>query len=89
MNRNANTLLDFPCEFPIKALGHSSNDFNFQVMEIVRKHVIDIAEGAIKERQSKKGKYTSVTITIRATSQKQIDSIYQELSNCPCVLMVL
>lgn len=83
------TLLEFPCQFPIKAMGVSSDQFDITVIEIVRRHVADIKEGAVTSRPSKGGKYTAVTVVIEATSRKQLDAIYQDLTDHPDVLMAL
>lgn len=89
MTNQSETLLEFPCEFPIKALGRASESFDSRVVQLVRKHAPDIFEGAIKSRMSRGGKYVGVTITIRATSQAQLDAIYQDLSGCSEILMAL
>jgi len=83
------TLLEFPCQFPIKAMGKTSEHFDVTVVEIVRRQVDDIKEGAITSRPSKGGKYTSVTVVIEATSKAQLDAIYQGLTDCTEVLMAL
>ena len=83
------TLLEFPCQFPIKAMGKNSPDFDSIVVAIVRQHVTDINEGAVKTRPSKGDKYLAVTVTIEATSKRQLDAIYQGLTDCPDVLMAL
>ncbi len=83
------TLLEFPCQFPIKAMGKSSSEFDSIIVGIVRRHSDDINEGAVKTRLSKEGKFSSVTVTIEATSKKQLDEIYQDLTDCPEVLMAL
>ena len=83
------TLLEFPCQFPIKAMGKNTLDFDSIVVAIVRQHVGDINEGAVKTRLSKGDKYLSVTVTIEASSKKQLDAIYQGLTDCPDVLMAL
>jgi len=83
------TLLEFPCQFPIKAMGKNTPDFDSIVVAIVRQHVEDINEGAVKTRLSKGDKYLSVTVTIEASSKKQLDAIYQGLTDCPDVLMAL
>jgi len=81
--------LVFPCEFPIKAMGLATNDFDSLVVELVRRHVSDLNEDAVRTRNSKKGKYVSVTVNVTAGSQGQLDSIYQELTACEKILMVL
>jgi len=83
------TLLEFPCDFAIKAMGETSDDLDQVVIEIVRRHVDDIAEGAVSSRQSSGGKFTSITVTIRATSKQQLDAIYMELSSHQRIKYVL
>lgn len=83
------TLLEFPCQFPIKAMGRSEDDFEALVVTLVRKHAPDLTEAAIKTRDSQGGKYLSVTVTVTATSRDQLDNIYRELTACEQVLMAL
>lgn len=83
------TLLEFPCQFPIKAFGLSGETLEIAVLEIINRHVDDLAENAIKMNASKNAKYTSITVMIRATSKKQIDSIYLDLTACEHVVMAL
>jgi len=83
------TLFEFPCQFPIKAMGKNISDFDATVVSIVRQHAGDIAEGAVKIKPSKGDKFLSVTVTIEANSKKQLDAIYQDLNDCPAVIMVL
>ncbi len=83
------TLLEFPCQFPIKAMGKNNIELDLLVVEIVRRHAPDIHEGAVSTRPSKDGNYISVTITIEASSKQQLDAIYQDLSDHPHVLMAL
>lgn len=83
------SLLQFPCQFAIKAMGKSSENFDAIVVEIVRRHVSDIREGAITSRSSKSGTYTAVTVVIEATSRAQLDAIYQGLTDHPDVIMAL
>lgn len=78
---NSETLLEFPCEYPIKAMGETSADFELIVIEIVGRHVNHLPENAISSRQSSGGKYTSVTVNIQATSKAQLDAIYQDLTD--------
>ncbi len=83
------TLIEFPCEFAIKAMGPSGVELDEIVVSIVRKHVDDIREGAVTTKQSSGGKFTSVTVTITATSKQQLDNIYQQLSDHEHVKYVL
>jgi hypothetical protein len=86
---NEDTLLEFPCQFPVKAMGKNDVELDLIVIEIIRKHAPDLKEGALASRPSKDGNYIAITVTIDATSKKQLDSIYQDLSDHPHVLMAL
>jgi len=83
------TLLEFPCRFPIKAMGQDDGNFEALVVELVRRHAPDLGEGAVASRASQGGKYLSVTVTVTATSREQLDNIYRELTACEQVLMAL
>lgn len=86
---DSETLLEFPCEFPIKAMGHNLTEFDVLVVEIIRRHTTDLTEGCVRMRESKNGKYLAVTVTIRAQSQQQLDAIYHDLTDASEVLMAL
>lgn len=83
------TLLEFPCQFPIKVMGKTGDEFELAVLEIFRRHVPDLADDAIKQRPSSKGNYLSITVTFNATSKVQLDAIYMDLSACEHVAMSL
>jgi len=83
------TLLEFPCDFPIKAMGLAEDNFETVVITLVRKHAPDLRDEAVRTADSKGGKYLSVTVTVRATSREQLDNIYRELTACEQVLMAL
>lgn len=81
--------LQFPCDFPIKVVGHQHADFEGEVVARVREHAPDLGEAAVRSRPSQGGKYLAVTVTVHATSQEQLDAIYRSLSGWDAVLMVL
>lgn len=89
MQTNEQSALTFPCVFPIKAMGHASDDFDAVIAGIVRRHALNLPEGAVKSRASAGGKYLAVTVTIEATSRAQLDAIYHDLVACERVLMAL
>ena len=82
-------LLIFPCEFIIKAFGLANDEFETAVITIIRDHVKDLREDALKIRPSKDGKYKAITISIHAESREQLDDIYRDLTANPLVLMSL
>lgn len=83
------TLLSFPCEFPIKVMGRNSETLAAEVLRIVRKHAPDLSADAVTSRISAKGNYLAVTVIVSATSKEQLDNIYLELNAHEAVLMTL
>lgn len=83
------TLLEFPCDFPIKIMGARVDDFAQTVLEVVLRHAPDFDAAAMQMRPSSKGNYLSITCTVNATSQAQLDALYVELSSHPMVKVVL
>jgi uncharacterized protein len=85
----AGSPFEFPCPFAIKAMGLAAPDFALLVVEIVRRHVPELGEGAVQVRPSSGGKYQSVSVHFQAESRAQLDALYRELSGHPRVLMSL
>ena len=75
------SLLEFPCAFPIKAIGKAEADFRQLVIEIVRRHAPELSTNQVSVRESSGGKWLSVTLVILAQSQMQIDAIYRDLNS--------
>ena len=82
-------LADYPCDFPVKILGHTQAGFAQEMLEIVRRHAPDFDGSSMAMKSSKRGKYLSLTCVIRATSREQLDHLYRELCDHPMVVMVL
>jgi putative lipoic acid-binding regulatory protein len=89
MSEPRQTLLEFPCEFPVKAFVKSGADAEAMVVGLVRRHAPDLAQEDIASRASGGGKYTALTLNIHAQSQDQLDAIYQDLTDSPDVIMAL
>lgn len=83
------SLIEYPCDFPIKIMGLSQHGFAQAVMEIVLRHDPNFSAASMEMRSSKTARYLSLTCTIRATSREQLDALYQELCDHPMVTMVL
>lgn len=86
---SGDTLIEFPCDFPIKIMGARSDDFAQTVLAIVLRHAPDFAAETVELRASGSGNYLSVTCTVRAQSKAQLDALYRELSGHPAVKVVL
>ncbi len=83
------SLIEYPCDFPIKVFGIAQQGFAQAVAEVVLAHAPDFDAASIEMRSSTGAKYLSLTCTIRATSREQLDSLYRALSSHPMVKMVL
>jgi putative lipoic acid-binding regulatory protein len=89
------TLLEFPCDFPLKIMGAINNGcatgdgFAQAIVEVVLKHAPDFDAARVEMRPSRAGNYLSLTCTIRAASKSQLDALYRELTGHPWVKIVL
>jgi putative lipoic acid-binding regulatory protein len=83
------SLIEYPCDFPIKVMGRTEPGFAQSVVELVKRHAPDFDPGSVEMRASRKSRYLSLTCTVRATSRAQLDALYQELCDHPLVVMVL
>lgn len=83
------SLIEYPCDFPIKVMGKSHEDFIETVVTIVRLHAPEFDDTSMETKVSKGGNYVSITCTIWATSRVQLDTIYQTLCDHPMVSVVL
>jgi putative lipoic acid-binding regulatory protein len=83
------SVIEFPCDFPIKMMGRDTPEFRATARLLVENHVGAVAENAIQVNLSGKGNFVSVTITVVATSQQQLDDIYRDVSAHDDVLMAL
>ena len=83
------SVLEFPCKFPIKMMGRDTPEFRALARTLVEKHAGTVADGAVQAATSRNGRFVSVTVTITATSQQQLDDIYRDVSSKDDVLMAL
>lgn len=83
------SLLKFPCKFPIKVMGFATESFAQAIGGAVREIVPDFEPSTIKVDYSKTRKYMSLTVTIQAHSKEQLDSVYMMLTSHPMVKIVL
>ncbi len=89
MTEERTTLLEFPCEFPIKIMGARVDTFAQTVIEVVLCHAPDFDPATAQMRPSAKCNYLAITCTVKAISQSQLDALYTELSSHPLVKFVL
>ncbi|MBK5971123.1 MULTISPECIES: YbeD family protein [Thiorhodovibrio] len=85
----SDTLLEFPCRFPIKAMGLAERDIATLVVEILTPHTGDLAPHQVRQRPSPNGKWLSVTVEIEAQSKAQLDAIYRDLTAHEAIVYAL
>jgi hypothetical protein len=83
------SLLTFPCAFPIKVMGRTQDGFAQAILDVVNRHAPDFDAATLEMRASSAGKYLSLTCTINASSREQLDNLYRDLSSHPMVALVL
>ena len=83
------TLLKFPCVFPLKVIGRNVAEFEGEVLTIIQKHVPELQRENVTRRSSAGNKYLALTVTFVADNQTQLDELYLELNRHELVLVTL
>ena len=81
--------IEFPCLYPIKVIGHAVETFRAQVLEAIERHTGAIDPKLIQFKPSKHSNYLSITVTIAATGEPQLQSIFSDLKEIESVKLVL
>ena len=81
--------IEFPCDYPIKVLGRSTEEFRAEILAVFERHAPGFDAAAIVEKASSKGTFTSLTITITATGPDQLEALHQHLMATGRVQMVI
>jgi putative lipoic acid-binding regulatory protein len=83
------SVMTFPCSFPIKLMGRETDEFRQTARELVEKHTGPLDDDAIESALSRNGRFVSVTITVIAESREQLDNIYRDATAHDDVIMAL
>jgi len=83
------SVIEFPTEFPIKLMGRNTSEFPATARALVEKHAGAVNDDAVQAASSSNDRFVSITVTITATSQQQLDAIYQDATDHEDVLMAL
>lgn len=82
--------IEFPCaNYPIKVMGDSGPELKQLVIEVFTRHAADFQPANVKVKASSKGTFQSLTVTIEATGEPQLQAIFDDLKTSPLVKMVL
>lgn len=83
------SLIEYPCDFPIKVMGRTHAQFEATIAALVQSLQPGFDPATIKARPSSSGNYTGLTIVVRVHSRAQLDSIYRALHGHDMVSVVL
>lgn len=83
------SLIEFPCEFPLKIIGNKTASFVEEIIAIVLNHFPETSEAKITTRPSDKGNFIAITATVYVINQEGLDALYQALTSHPEIRMVL
>lgn len=86
---NEESLIKYPCAFPIKVMGKQTPELAQVLSDLVREHDPAFDPATVEMRPSKGGNYMGLTFTIYATSREQLDNLYRALHAHPLVSVVL
>lgn len=89
MSQIDESLIEFPTPFAVKVMGRNEPHFPARVRALVMQHTDEHEPLREESRESKNGRFVSVTIEITAVNRAQLDSIYQVLTDDEDVLMAL
>jgi putative lipoic acid-binding regulatory protein len=88
-NITEENLLEFPCDFPIKVMGETSDAFAATIVEVIKAIDPTFDASKVDMRASTGGRFISLTCTVHATSRAQLDDIYRALTSHPLSKYVL
>jgi putative lipoic acid-binding regulatory protein len=83
------SVIEFPCDFPIKVMGETNTDFTSEIIKSIQSVEPTFDATKIEMRGSSGGKYISLTCIVHVSSRPQLDDIYRALTSHPMVKVVL
>ena len=86
---HTDTLIEFPCDFPIKVMGETHANFTSEIIQTIQQILPEFDGSKIEMRDSSGGKYISLTCTVYVTSKPQLDNIYRALTSHSMVKVAL
>lgn len=83
------SLIEYPCRFPIKVMGAHHPDFVNVIAAVARDFEPDFDASSITVTPSKGGNYLGLTLRVWVTDRAQLDALYIALTGHPMVKVVL
>ena len=82
-------ILEFPCDFPVKAMGYATPDFEEHIISVVTRHATLAKPRQVSTRESSGGRFLSVTVSVEARSREHLELIYSDLKEDNRVVYIL
>lgn len=87
--RPEDSLITYPCDFPIKVMGRAHDGFMAAMAEVAQGFDPGFDPLSIEVRPSRSGNYLGLTLTVRVHSREQLDALYRALHGHVMVSVVL
>ncbi|MGJ8513422.1 HP0495 family protein [Carnimonas bestiolae] len=81
--------IEFPTDYPIKIVGDASDEFKAQMLAIVEQFAPGVDASTVSVQDSRNGRFRSLRVTIRATSEQQLKELFAALKASGHVHMVI
>lgn len=81
--------LEYPCDYALKVVGDAADDFGEAVAGVIEQYDPGFDASTIELVPSRNGRYLSARLSIRATGEEQIKSLFEALKATGRVHMVV
>ena len=85
----SDSLIEYPCDFPIKIMGKETAAFRESAAAIVERIGGSDAAATLVARKSREGRYLALSFVVHVINSEQLDALYQALSDDEHVMVVL
>jgi uncharacterized protein len=89
MSESPDSPLEFPCNYPVKAMVRTSAEARTAVLTVISRHSDFCHRDDVRIRPSRNGRFESITVTITVNSREQLEKIYAEVRALNEVVMTL
>jgi putative lipoic acid-binding regulatory protein len=84
------SLIEYPCRFPIKVMGSNSAEFVAAMTRIAQAFEASFDPDVhLEQRPSRAGNYMGLTVSIHVHHREQLDEVYRTYTTHPMVKYVL
>ena len=72
-------LWEFPCQLSLKAMGLAEHPLEEIICTIADTHCSVVYSETLTSRESRTGKYRSITLSVQCDTKEQVEKLYLEL----------